>query len=835
MRLPVDTVLPELLDHLRRHRSVVLEAPPGSGKTTRVPPALLDAVRGEILVLEPRRIAARLAAARVSHELGERPGQTVGYQIRFESVCSAATRIRYLTEGILLRSLVSDPTLARAGAVILDEFHERSSPSDLALGWIRRLQKGARPDLKLVVMSATLETPRLRAYLGDAPLVRCSTAMYPVAATYLERADTRALETQVAGAVKRVLTTSDPGDMLVFLPGATEIARAHSALGEWAQNRDLEVHRLHGGLSADEQDAALRPGKRQKVILATNLAESSITIEGVSTVIDSGLARIPGFHAWSGIPSLQVSKVARASAIQRAGRAGRLRPGRALRLYTRDDFEHRPFSDIPELCRADFAEPAMFLKTLGLRSTEDLELLDAPPASVCEASEALLYALGACSADRLLTDVGREMAKLPLHPRLGRLVVEGIRLGAIAQCVTIAAILSERDARIEHHGRLPTRVQRDADGGASDVLDALWRFTHAQRTSPQSAGLDGRTFRAVERARAQLSRLVPASGATGSEATLRRAILAAYPDRVAKRRARHASALTLCSGATGRLDPLSRVSEADLMVAVDAEVQAGVVVVRSATAIEPEWLLDLPLLQSKDAIAFDKRTERVERVRSLTYGSLVLEESRTPPADEEAAAAELLREARGEGIERFAGAARLVSWRARLEVAHARDPTAGFAASLTDGPIRALAQLVRGVRSFADLEVADWDSALQEALPHELAEGLRRLAPTHVALASGRTVSVNYSADREPWIASRIQDFFGLGNGPSSAGQPLTIELLAPNGRAVQVTRDLGGFWERAYPSVRKELMRKYPRHAWPEDPLSATPTVLHGNRSRRS
>ncbi|HEY6006003.1 MAG TPA: helicase-related protein, partial [Anaeromyxobacter sp.] len=425
--LPIDPLLPEAVAALRETPSLVVEAPPGAGKTTRVPRALLEAGlggAGEIAVLEPRRLAARLAARRVAEEMGERPGETVGWQVRFEEVAGPRTRIRYVTEGLLTRRLVAEPLLPGVGAVVLDEIHERHLQGDLALALLRRLQRTARPDLKLVVMSATLDAGPIARYLGARSL-RSEGRRFDVAVEYLSpeeaaRPDVR-LEELVSRAVKRLHREGVEGDVLAFLPGAAEIRRAREALAGFAEASGVDVLPLHGDLPPEEQDRAVRPGRRRKVILSTNVAETSVTIEGVVAVVDSGLARVASHSPWSGLPTLEVRKISRASAAQRAGRAGRTRPGRALRLYTRSDHDGRPEFDVPEVLREDMSETLLALSALGL---EGFEWLEPPPAAAMEAARTLLGRLGALDAAGSLTELGRLMLRVPAHPRQARLVAE---------------------------------------------------------------------------------------------------------------------------------------------------------------------------------------------------------------------------------------------------------------------------------------------------------------------------------------------------------------------------------------------------------------------------
>jgi len=865
--LPIDPLLPQIVAALRAGPSLVVEAPPGAGKTTRVPAALHDAGiagGGEVVVLEPRRLAARLAARRVAEERGERPGETVGWQVRFEEVAGPRTRIRYVTEGLLTRRLLSAPSLPGVGAVVLDEFHERHLPGDLALAFLRRLQRTTRPDLKLVAMSATLDAAPVARFL-DAPSLRSEGRRFEVAVEHLSpeeaaRPEAR-LEALVVRAVRRLAREGLEGDVLVFLPGAAEIRRAGDALAEFAAGAGVDLRPLHGDLPPDEQDRAVRPGPRRKVILSTNVAETSVTIEGVVAVIDSGLARVASHSPWSGLPTLEVRKVSRASAAQRAGRAGRTRAGRALRLYTRHDHDARPQFDVPEVLREDLAETVLSLAGLGV--LEGFEWFEAPPPAALSAARTLLARLGAIDAGARPTALGRRLLRYPLHPRLGRLVDEAAARGAGEEGALLAAILGERDLR----------DRRALEGGAvpptgpSDLLEIAHAFEEAARArfDPdrlRRMGIVPGAAQAVDRTRRQIARLAARATATPSatatptsssaatppatEMALLAATLAAYPDRVARRRAPGSGEIVLAGGGSARLDPASVVREAPLLVAVDAEERRGdgrgaagrpEARVRIASAVTQELLLDLfpDALRYEEAVAWNAGAERVDAVERLRYDDLVLEETRAAKADPERVAALLAEQALARGPRAFAAEGELDRLLARLAFASGQAPDAGIAAPSEDDLAAALRDACAGRRSFAELREADLGAALLARLDPRARAALERLAPDRVTLPGGRSVRVQYDAGKPPWIESRLQDFFGMAQGPAAAGGrvPLVLHLLAPNQRAVQVTTDLAGFWDRHYPALRRELSRRYPRHAWPEDPRTAQPPPPRAPRRR--
>jgi len=859
----------------------VLVAEPGAGKTTRYPRALHEhklAGDGEIWVSQPRRIAARLAARRVADELGEPLGRTVGVQVRFEDRTSRATRIRFVTEGILVRRLIADPTLPGVGAVVLDELHERHLDGDLAMGLLREARRGPRRDLLVAAMSATLDAGPVAEYL-DVPERSVPGRPHPVAIEHVDGPDDRPLGRRVAAAVRRVLFDKQAaGDVLVFLPGAAEIRHAARALEETAAQAGIDVVPLHGDLPPDAQDRAVRPEGPRRVVLATNVAETSITLPRVQTVIDSGLARVARHSPWSGLSTLTTVPVSRASATQRAGRAGRTGPGRCLRLYTAHDHDTRPFRDPPEIQRDDLSYLVLALAARD-RPSRSFPFLDPPPPAAVDAAENLLRRLGALDSAGGITERGRQLLTIPTHPRLARLVDEAASRGIAERGALAAAVLGERELRLDlrpgprHPGGPPVAPR----SGPSDVLARVEAFEAAERDGLRSGAmrahrLDGGVVRVVDRSRRQLlaaaRRLPPPSADTPVPASLEEedaalglAVLAAFPDRVARRRRPGGGKVVLAGGGgAARMAPESEVDEAELLVAVDAEVgRGGEAVVRVASAIEPEWLLELfPDRLTDDLnVRYDPERDRIEVARVLAYDGLELERSPVPPGteppelDPDAVSRALVEAARERGTARLVDADALERLRRRVAFAavHAPPPPTSRAAADTPAPPRAIddALLDRAVAAAADGRRRLQDLSGTVVLDHllglldpALVAVLDRLAPTHIEIPGRARVPVDYPPATEvrrkpPAVASRLQDFFGATEGPTVAGGrvPLTLHLQAPNGRAVQVTDDLGGFWARHYPGVRKELMRRYPRHAWPENPASAAPS-RPGRRPRR-
>lgn len=845
--LPIDPLLPELCARLAEKRCAVLEAPPGAGKTTRAPMALFEAGLGgggEVLVAEPRRLAARMAARRVAAERGERLGDRVGYRVRFEEVAGPKTRVFYVTEGVLLRRLLADPKLSGVGAVVLDEFHERHLDTDLLLSLLAELKKTARPDLSLLVMSATLDAEPVAAFLGDCPRLRSEGRMFPVEIEHLPEPDLRPLEKQVVSAVRRLLDLDASGDVLVFLPGAGEIRRAQAALDPLARERALSVVPLHGDLPIAEQARAIEPSRERKVVLSTNVAESSVTIDGVTGVVDSGLARVAEHSPWTGLPSLGTAKISRSSAVQRAGRAGRTAPGRVLRLYTKGDFLARVEHDAPELLRADLAEALLTLHGAGIRAPDELAWLSPPPPARVAAAEELLSVLGALDASRRLTEVGRRMLELPLHPRLARVVVEGARRGVGAAAALVAALLGERDLRLSSRTDFSGgRQGADTATGPSDVLELVDSFELARSLDfqPQrlrSHGLEPRSVEAVARAERQLSRLIRRERAEtpsddDPEQALLLAVLTGFADRVARRRKPQGLELILSNGKSARLSPNSVVRNEELLVAVDVEERAGRAgsnegVVRLASAIRAEWLLEFypDRIQLTDELSWNAEAERVENSSRMAYGAVVLEESRSASPPSPAASAVLASAVVDYGAQEFLKSDALNLLGERLALVAQHYPNSGVSAlDASSAKARVLA-LCEGVTSFAELRALDVAATLTANLSGAERRLLDEAVPERVRLPGGRSVSVHYEPGKPPFIESRLQDFFGMADGPKLCGGrlPVTLHLLAPNARAVQVTSDLAGFWQRHYPGIRRELMRRYPRHAWPEDGRHAEP-----------
>jgi ATP-dependent helicase HrpB len=765
----VDALVPDILASLKQTANLVVEAEPGAGKTTRIPAALLHAVPRQVLVLEPRRIAARMAARRVAWELSEEIGQTVGYQVRFERVAGPKTRLHFLTEGVFTRRLLSDPKLDGVSAVILDEWHERHLESDLALALLKRLQQ-TRPDLHIIVMSATLDAASVAHFLGDCPVLRSAGRLFDLSVEFTAYSPA-ALHEQVGDALDRLLREDHGGDVLVFLPGAAEIRRAGRACESVARRFDRLILPLHGDLPASEQDRAVAPASQPKVILSTNVAESSITIDGVTAVIDSGTARIASFSPWTGLPTLGIGRISKASARQRAGRAARTAPGRVIRLYSQMDYQGRADFETPEILRSDLAQLCLALRAMGIRDPGQIEWLDAPPQIAVENAERLLDLLVRTDAD------ARELMRLPVHPRLSRMIAAATDRG-VGRAACIAAALLSSGGRSKHNDLLAA-IDEPIDDGTRHQLRHLLRLVHPSRQSGQ-----------------------------GDDAFLQSALMG-FPDRVAQRKA--ANQVMLSNGAAAEI--VGEPPSFPLFIALDAEdrTEKSLPQVRLIARVEPEWLVDFfpERVREESAVIWNRQAERVDSVSRLLYEKLILQESSSAEPEPSAAAAMLAEKALESGIERFVDSSILDDLMGRLEFAGIEAPD-----------IRDLfREFCLGRRSFAELKNAGngFVAGLEQRVD---AHRLRENAPLTLRLKAGRQVKVHYERGKAPWIASRLQDFFGMEDTPRLGPQrvPVVLQLLAPNQRPVQTTTDLRGFWERLYPQVRRELMRRYPRHSWPED-----------------
>jgi ATP-dependent helicase HrpB len=837
--LPIDEVMPQIITALRDGNCGVLRAPTGAGKTTRVPPALLDAGlagEGQILLLQPRRLAARAAAWRMAEERGTPLGGEIGYQVRFERKASRHTRILVLTEGLLVRMLHDDPLLEKVSLIVFDEFHERTLDADLALAIARRLQTQVRSDLKLLVMSATLDPAAIARFLGDCPQIEVSGRLHPVSIQYLRYDQRSPIPIQVADGVREIFSQTT-GDVLAFLPGVAEIRRTARELQSLAAESDLALMELYGDLPLERQQAVLRRSDRRKIVLATNVAETSVTIEGITGVVDSGLARIRRVDPAYGINRLDLCRISRASADQRAGRAGRTAPGICLRLWTEQAHRGLAEHELPEIARLDLSGALLELLCWDEQAATNFSWFEAPPPERLEQALVLLRQLGATD-NRGLTELGHRMGRLPAEPRIARLLCEGRRLGYVKRIALVAALLSERDP-----------FQRSDDAGQytaprhwsnSDVLDrvvALVEYELSGKRQSEFGMLDANAAKFILRVRDQLLRAcavdmdVPdhqteLQPAIDADEAVRRAILVAFADRVARRREATGRRAIMVGGRGVRLDNRSTVREAPLFVCVDLEeVGQSESLVRQASAIERDWLPANSVTTGVE-VEFDPERKRIVAFRRTRFFDLVIDEAVTNvPRDFDAtpllatAVAEHFNESSFQdeaGLKYLARVRFLAKWMPELKLP-----------DLGEDPVRGLLnQLCRGCRSLDDVWRAPLTPAIQALLTPQQIQAVAREAPERLSVGSGKQITLHYEPGQPPVLAVRIQEAFGMRETPRVAGGrvPVVMHLLAPNMRPQQVTTDLESFWRNTYAEVRKELRRRYPKHAWPEDPCAAKP-----------
>jgi ATP-dependent helicase HrpB len=813
--LPIDAVLDELARTLAGNNAAVLVAPPGAGKTTRVPLALLDAPWAKdkkIIVLEPRRIAARASAERMAQTLGERVGETVGYRVRFGSKVSRATRIEVVTEGIFSRQILDDPELTGVAAVLFDEFHERSLDADLGLALARDAQTGLREDLRILVMSATLDGARVAKLLGDAPVIASEGRAFPVETRYLGRKADAPLERQMADAIAIALR-ADPGSVLAFLPGAAEIRRTQNFLGERVHDASVEIVPLFGALDAAVQDRAIAPAPKgsRKVVLATSIAETSLTIEGVSIVVDSGVARVPRYEPDIGLTRLETVRASRAAVDQRRGRAGRTEPGVCYRLWDEPQTASLAAYTQPEILSADLSSLLLDAAQWGVSDPTRLSFLDSPPAPALKEARSLLRELGALDGDGRITAEGKSLRALALPPRLARMIVDSHRLDAGEEAAEVAAVLTERglggdsvdlDARLD-------QFRRDRSQRASSARSLV------QRWASQVASTEG----------------PPREDASPSTGVM---LAFAFPDRVARNRGN--GSFVLANGRGAAVDQTSALARAPYIAVAEL----------TGTAAQGRILLAAPITQAEieqhfadqietaDEISFDRGAMALRARRKKTLHAITLSEAPLALSPSVETARVLADGLFAAGLERLPWSKPLKQWRDRVMFLRAAEGESLQHSwpDLSDDALAAqretwLVPALCDKTSLKELSSGDLSDALMTQLPWELRARLEREAPTHFEAPTGTMLAIDYEAEQGPTIAVRLQELFGLNTHPSIAkgAVPLVLELLSPAHRPVQVTRDLPGFWRGSYAAVRSDLRGRYPRHPWPEDPASAVPT----------
>ena len=806
--LPIDEALPRLTSALATNNRSVLVAQPGAGKTTRVPLVLLDepwAKDMKILVLEPRRLAARAAAARMASILGEQVGDTVGLRVRFGSKVSKRTRIEVVTEGVFTRLILDDPSLAGVAAVLFDEFHERSLDADLGLALVRDAQQGLRDDLKILVMSATLDGARVAALLGNAPVIESQGRGFPVETRYLGRDARVPIERQVADAAEHALR-ADSGSLLVFLPGAAEIRRTETLLKERVRKANVDIVALFGALDASEQDRAISPAPpgHRKVVLATSIAETSLTIERIRVVIDSGLSRVPRYEPDVGLTRLQTVRVSRAAADQRRGRAGRTEPGVCYRLWDEPQTGSLEPYTRPEILSADLSSFVLDLAQWGAVDPGELAFLDPPPRAALNEARALLGDLGALDAQGRVTEEGRKLRALPLPPRLARMVVDAAAEGAGAQAAAIAALLTER-------------------GLGGDDLDLCRRLDQFRRDRSRRG----------EDARAMVKRWADAvDGNGGGKLSVGSILALAYPDRIAKSRGGRSGAFLLANGRGGLVDPASALACETFLAVAELTGAAGasrILLAAPLTRAEIEARF-ADRIEEREAVTFDTDSASLRARRSRRLGVLVLAEQLKPVAPNAENAKQLAEGIAALGIDKLPWSKAQIQLRNR--VSFLRRSEGDEWPDLSDNTLARtvaewLAPFLTGKTALAQIGADDLAAALDALIPWNLRHRLDAEAPTHFTASTGSAVPIDYDAEQGPTISIRVQELFGLATHPSIAGGrvPLVIELLSPAHRPVQVTRDLPGFWRGSYKDVKTEMRGRYPKHPWPDDPLSAPAT----------
>jgi len=826
---PIDDIMPALKEAVAGNSSVVLHAPPGAGKTTRVPLALLDTMSGRILVLEPRRIAAVSAARWMAHLLGEEVGRTVGYSIRFKSRTSSSTQIEVVTEGIFTRRIQNDPGLAGVAMVIFDEFHERSLQADTALTFCLDVTGSIRKDLKILVMSATLDCGPVASLLGGAPVISSSGMTYPVDEVYLPE-NGRPIRERVVDSVKRALNETE-GDILVFFPGAGEIFHCAEALSRSVGRRDdIEIHPLYGDLPFDQQERAILLSQKRKVVLATNIAETSLTIEGVRVVIDTGLARRLQYDPSTGMNRLVTVTISRASAEQRKGRAGRLGPGVCYRLYSRQAFQSMtPFSP-PEISVSELSSLVLDVAVWGVKDPVNLSWLDAPPPAAWNASITLLSELGALDRSGSVTPLGKAMARLPLHPRLARLVLLAVEAGNPGLGADLAAMLSERD--IIRRRSLPRMMDIcEPDIGERVALLRTWRKGFEL---PDSA--DEWAIKRVDRTSRQLLQLVSHEKKVltpddGNDLPPR-LLLCAFPDRIAKKCEGEAGRFLLVNGRGIGFASASSLDNSPFIVAV--QVDAGVKgegVVHIASPLTEELIRQecADRIDTSKKINWDKKEKRIIAALEERLGAILLSDRQFQPSDDEAAPVicEAIRSA--PDMLQFSEAARQFLGRAALmKKAYPEESWPDLSKEpLAGSPEKWLLPWIRGMRSAQDIEKLDILPALRALFTRKQERLFDERMPAQMTVPSGHRVVIDYTAGDIPVLAVKLQEMFGLADTPTIAGGrvKLLLHLLSPARRPVQITYDLKGFWDNGYRQVKKELKGRYPKHPWPDNPWNAPPT----------
>ncbi|MEK7468026.1 MAG: ATP-dependent helicase HrpB [Planctomycetota bacterium] len=835
--LPILAIESDLIARLRETRRVVVSAPTGSGKSTQVPRMLLRSGllgKGQAVVLQPRRIAARMLAARVAEEEGCPLGREVGYQVRLENASGPATRIRYVTEGILLRQMVGDAKLAGVTALVFDEFHERHLEGDVALARALDLQEKGRPDLLIVVMSATLDGAALDAYLKPCATVSTEGRMFPVRVEYVAVAEA-AVHDAAADAVAAWIRAGNDGDALVFMPGAWDISRTIEALKTRPETRDASLLPLHGELPPRDQDAAVARADRRKVVVATNVAETSLTIDGIRLVVDSGLARLPRHDPRRGLNTLFIEPISRASADQRAGRAGRTAPGTCVRLWSEAEHTKRPAREEPEVKRLELAEAALALKAGGVGDLRKFRWLDAPPEKALVHAENLLGDLGALDESLEITPLGRRLLAFPVHPRWARMLLAANDLHCVRLASLVAAIMQGRDLLVRSADSMSVEFRKDVlgDRDTSDlwILIRAWEFAadNAFRFDAcHRAGIHAQAARQVGPALEQFLRIAKREGLDVDdrkvpEEALRRCVLAGFPDRVARRFDTATLRCEVVHGRRGLLARESAVRRASLLVAgeireVEGRGREDKTLLGLVTAIEPAWLEELfPFdLTRKVIVGFDAEAKRVTAEEVTRFRDLAISKRSAEPPTEEAAK-RFAEEVLAGRLQFREWDAAVDQWLLRVAFLAKTCPELGLVTPGEPERRAATERLCKGATNWKDLRDRPVLREIRALVGPALQSQVEKHAPERLELSNGKKPKLVYAADAAPHISLRIQELFGVTRIPPIAmGRVVpAVHVLAPSNRPVQVTQDIGRFWSEHYPRIKRELQRKYPKHEW--------------------
>ena len=835
--LPIHAVLPDLLAALRAGSNALLVAPPGAGKTTAVAPALLDQpwCDGQVLLLSPRRLAARAAAERIAELMGEQPGGTVGYATRMDSRQSARTRLLVLTEGIFVRRIQEDPELTGVSAVLFDEVHERSLDSDFGLALALDAQGALRPDLRILPMSATLDGARFAALLGGAPVIESQGRIQPLELRHLGRASEKRIEDEMAAAIRRALGEEAEGDLLAFLPGVAEIERTAERL----EGAGVELHKLHGSLEPAAQRAAIRPSRegRRKVILATSIAETSLTIDGVRIVVDSGLARRPRYDRAAGVTRLVTERASQAAATQRAGRAARQRSGVAYRLWEAAATAGMPPFDPPEILESDLSSLLLDCALWGVTDPASLHWLDPPPAAAVSEARKRLTVLEALDADGRITDHGKALARLPLEPRIGHMLVRAGEMDLAEVAAEVAVLLGERgiggqDVDLSQR-RLRWRRESGRRAEAARGLTKRWAklIDRADPTAPLplAGGVGGRLVAPGGRTNPPLT--PPASGRGTSHASdqynVGLCLALAFPDRVAKRRSGDGADWASVGGRGFRLDPLSPLAREQWLAVGEVQGSAAGARILSAAPISEADVLRLfaNRVAEHRIVRFRPENGGIEALRERRLGAVRLSSGSDDRPDPDAVAASLL-----EGVRQ--GGLTLLPWSEAAQSLRMRAAFAGIAALSDEGLMATLDEwlppLLTGKRRLSDLDRSQLSGVLEGLIGWDGKQQLDRLAPPEFRSPAGSSHAIDYAAEGGPRVELRVQALFGLSEHPVVGSQriPLVLSLTSPAGRPIQTTRDLPGFWAGSWSAVAKEMRGRYPKHPWPEDPAAASATL---------